>query len=312
MDFVAVDFETANFFRGSPCAVGLVRVTDGTVTDIKYTLIRQDDFEPFCTSIHGITRKDVQDAPWFKDVWPELSAWIGDAPLVAHNAAFDTGVIRDALDDAGMPWPDITYGCTLVMSRRTYDLPTYRLPFVAEAAGIPFDPDTHHKASADADVAARILLAIADKHGASDLPELAKTLSLRLGTVSAGGWQGCKGTYARAGASVGVSAGDIVVNHDADQENPLYGLGVSFTGTLGSMPRRLAFQRVGDCGGVPLDGVTKHTNLLVFGDQDARRLAPGTTASSKFQKAVTLRAKGQDIEIIGEDDFLAMLQEAGV
>ena len=61
-----------------------------------------------------------------------------------------------------------------------------------------------------------------------------------------------------------------------------------------------------------MDGVTKHTNLLVFGDQDARRLAPGTTASSKFQKAVALRAKGQDIEIIGEDDFLAMLQEAGV
>jgi len=312
MDFVAVDFETANFFRGSPCAVGLVRVTDGTVTDTKYTLIRQDDFEPFCTAIHGITKRDVEGARWFKDVWPEVHDWIGDTPLVAHNAAFDTGVIRDALDEADVPWPDLTYGCTLVMSRRTYDLPTYRLPFVAEAAGIPFDPDTHHKAGADADVAARILLAIAAKHGVSDLPELARTLSLRLGTVSADGWQGCKGTHSGARVSAGISAGDIVINQDAEPDNPLYGMGVSFTGTLGSMPRRLAMQRVGDCGGTPLDGVTKHTNLLVFGEQDARRLAPGATASSKFQKAVALRAKGQDMEIIGEDDFLAMLQEAGV
>ena len=41
-------------------------------------------------------------------------------------------------------------------------------------------------------------------------------------------------------------------------------------------------------------------------------LAPGASLSSKFQKAITLKDKGQDIEIIGEDDFLTMLQEAGI
>jgi len=89
-------------------------------------------------------------------------------------------------------------------------------------------------------------------------------------------------------------------------------MGVTFTGALGSMTRALAWQKVADCGGMPLDGVIKKTNLLVFGHQDARMLAPGASLSSKFQKAITLKGKGQDIEIIGEDDFLTMLQEAGI
>ena len=48
------------------------------------------------------------------------------------------------------------------------------------------------------------------------------------------------------------------------------------------------------------------------GHQDARMLAPGASLSSKFQKAEALKEKGQDIEIVGEDDFLTMLQEAGI
>ena len=75
------------------------------------------------------------------------------------------------------------------------------------------------------------------------------------------------------------------------------------------MTRAMALATVADFGGLPLPNVTKETNLLVFGYQDVSRFAPGATNSGKFQKAVGLRAKGQDIEIIGEDDFLAMLRE---
>ena len=34
LDFTAIDFETANGFRGSPCAVGAVRVRDGVMVDL--------------------------------------------------------------------------------------------------------------------------------------------------------------------------------------------------------------------------------------------------------------------------------------
>lgn len=312
LDYVAIDFETANTFRGSPCAVGLVQVRDGQIVERSSTYIYQDYFDPFCVMIHGITEEDVKDAPLFEEAWPQIKAQIGDYPVVAHNAAFDTGVIRDALNDAELAWPDFTYACTLVMGRRTYDLPSYRLPFVAEAAGIPFDPDSHHKAESDAEAAARIMLDIAARHGVSDLPTLAETLGIRLGFINAEDWQGCTVRARPARAGFRLTTGDITINPDADPDNPFYGMGVTFTGALSSMTRALAWQRVAECGGMPLDNVTKKTNLLVFGHQDASKLAPNATMSSKFQKALTLKAQGTDIEIIGEDDFQALLQEAAV
>jgi len=312
LDFVSIDFETANFFRGSPCVVGLTHVREGEVQETQERLIFQEDFNGFNISIHGITAEDVADAPTFEEIWPWIHSQIGGLPVVAHNAAFDTGVIRDALDDAMIPWPTLTYGCTLVMGRRTYELASYRLPFVAAAAGFPLDADAHHKAAHDAVAAAHIMLDIARRHDTDDLTVLADLMGLRLGEMRPDEWQGCKlqGHHARPG--FGISVKDIQINPEADPTNPLYGMGVTFTGALGSMTRALAWQKVADCGGLPLDGVTKKTNLLVFGHQDARRLAPGASLSSKFQKAEALMEKGQDIEIVGEDDFLTMLQEAGI
>lgn len=312
LDFVSVDFETANFFRGSPCAVGLATVENGQVVDSVERYIHQDHFDGFNISIHGITPEDVKDAPEFEEVWPWMQDYIGNRPIVAHNAAFDTGVIRDALDEMDVPWPSLTYACTLVLGRRTYDLPSYRLPFVAQAAGVPLEEGAHHKATHDANAAARIMVDIAKRHETDDLQGLAEGIGYRLGEISPGLWEGCKAKSYAPRPGFGASAKEVTINTEADPSNPLYGMGVTFTGALGSMTRNLAWQKVADCGGMPLDSVTKKTNLLVFGHQDARMLAPGATTSSKFQKAIALKDKGADIEIVGEDDFLMMLQEAGV
>jgi len=311
LDFVALDFETANTFRGSPCAVGLARVIDGQVTDTHERFIHQDDFAGFNTSIHGITAETVADAPTFEQTWPWLDSEIGDLPVVAHNAAFDTGVLREALTHANLPWPTMSYACTLMMGRRTYSLPSYRLPFVAEAAGFPLDSGAHHSAIHDATAAANIMIDIARRHDSEDLAALASALGLQLGRINPSEWSGCTSPHQVARPGIGASTKGITVNTDADPTNPLFGLGVTFTGALSSMTRALAWQRVADCGGLPLDGVTKKTNLLVFGFQDARMLAPGTSVSSKYTKALALKDAGQDIEIIGEDDFVKLLQEAG-
>lgn len=312
LNFVAVDFETANFFRGSPCAVGLTVVRDGAVVDSHERLIHQTDFHHFNIAIHGITPEQVADAEPFPAVWAWMLEVIDGVPLVAHNAAFDTGVIRDSLSADGQPWTPLTYACTLVMGRRTYDLASYRLPFVAAAAGVPLDEGAHHKAIHDADAAARIMVDIAQRHEVDDLGALANALHLQLGHINADAWSGCRGERGPSRAGFTGSVKDITINTHADPDNPLYGMGVTFTGSLGSMTRALAWAKVAECGGMPLDGVTKKTNLLVFGHQDASRLAPGQEASSKFTKAEALRAKGADIEIIGEDDFLALLQEASI
>jgi hypothetical protein len=53
--------------------------------------------------------------------------------------------------------------------------------------------------------------------------------------------------------------------------------------------------------------VTRQTSILVVGYQDARKLRPGATLSAKAQKAADLRAKGQTIEVMPEDDFFQSL-----
>src|ERR1700733_15276228 len=62
LDFTAIDFETANSYRGSPCSVGLVKVPDGRIVDESSTLIhppaRSDHFDSFNIWLHGIKRRD--------------------------------------------------------------------------------------------------------------------------------------------------------------------------------------------------------------------------------------------------------------
>ncbi len=87
MDFVAIDFETANEYRDSACAIGLTRVRSGAVEETTYHLIRPAElrFADMNTYIHGITADMVADCPTLRDLWPELQGFIEDSLLVAHN-----------------------------------------------------------------------------------------------------------------------------------------------------------------------------------------------------------------------------------
>ncbi len=300
--FCAIDFETANSFRGSPCAVGLVKVVDGDVVGARHDLMRPpagyDDFDPFNISLHGITPEMVADEPRFSTRLPEILAFADGLPLVAHNAAFDLGVIRDACDVSDLPWPTVSYACTLVLSRTTWDLLSYSLPWVAEAVGVPFGH--HHDPEADARAAAGVFLAIAEHHGATTFAELAKTTGARLGTMTEDDWSGCHRLWSGEGEVPSA-------NLDANPDHPFYRREIAFTGALSSMTRAIAWERVAGLGGQPAAGVTMHTSILVVGYQDSRKLRPGEGLSAKARKARDLRERGQQIEIMPEPDFVQLL-----
>ena len=100
--FVAVDFETLYSQRVSACSVGLVKYVDGVIVDRYYSLIRPPfDYEGKCgfplTSIHGISKDDLYDQRTMQQILPELETFIGDLPLVAHNAPVERGCFRDTL-----------------------------------------------------------------------------------------------------------------------------------------------------------------------------------------------------------------------
>ena len=97
--WVAIDFETAST-RGTPCAVGLVEVTDGQLGEQHRWLIRPPVFEfsPFNVALHGIGPEMCRDAPTWTESLGQILEAVANRPLVAHNAAFDLGVVRDACE----------------------------------------------------------------------------------------------------------------------------------------------------------------------------------------------------------------------
>jgi len=306
IDFVAIDFETANSFRWSPCAIGISIVRDSKVVEQITQLIcppnatDADCFDDFNISIHGITWEMVKDQPKFLDVWNSLIPKIGSLPLVAHNAAFDIGVLRESLDEEGGEWPTLTYTCTLVTSRRILDLPSYSLPFVADALKVELKK--HHDAGSDAKACADILLKLCKKTSSSTIDSFLESLNVRWGHLSEGNW---RGSTVRP-----KSPHDLPEPRtDADKNHFLFGKHIALTGALPSgILRSKAQERIAYFGGIPQGGINKETSLLVVGDIDPHRLAPGSEMSAKMKRAIELQAKGQTIEIISGFDFIPLLE----
>jgi len=176
LNFTAIDFESANSSPSSPCAVGLVKVFDGKIVDSYQSLIQppypHDWFSPDNIRIHGIKPSDVVSAPSWETTLGEMLEFISDDVLVAHNASFDMSVLLASIETIDAEIPDLQYGCSLIMARKTYNLESYRLNSVAYAIG--HEDFDHHDALADSDACARIVIHMAKRHEVGSLEDLAK------------------------------------------------------------------------------------------------------------------------------------------
>lgn len=327
LDFTAIDFETANGFRGSPCAVGLTKVRGGKVVAEASWLMRppanHDHFDYHNVRIHGIRAEDVAGLPRFGELFPEIGAFIGDDILAAHNAAFDLGVIRSGLEVSGLAGPAYDYVCTVMLSRRCYSLVSNSLPFAAEEAGVPLV--NHHDAGEDARACAGILIDIAARNGANSIAELYLSLGLALPHQQA--FDPARDALSKqslaALAIAGSAAGGVpparpfrsgwpeeganpLPNADAEPGHPLYGQTVVFTGEL-SMPRPEAKVRSAELGACPESRVTARTTVLVVGDGFVASDLRSGRLTGKARRVLELHERGRPIEVLSEGEFLQMV-----
>lgn len=161
-DFVAIDFETANFNPSSVCSVGLVFVREGVIKDKIYRLIRPNPnfYNYMNVKVHGLKYQDTAEAGEFPAVWNEVAPLIGNLPLVAHNSPFDEGCLKSVFHLYGMEYPNYRFYCTCRASRRVFGniLPNHQLQTVAAHCG--YDLTKHHHALADAEACAMIALQV--------------------------------------------------------------------------------------------------------------------------------------------------------
>ncbi|MBI2261522.1 MAG: DNA polymerase III subunit epsilon [Caulobacterales bacterium] len=95
---IVLDTETTGFDPKTGdrlIEVGCIEIEDLLPTGRTYhTLVHPERLiPPDAIRVHGITDEKVRGAPKFREVVHELMAFIGDAPVIAHNAAFDRAFI---------------------------------------------------------------------------------------------------------------------------------------------------------------------------------------------------------------------------
>lgn len=155
---VVLDVETADSHHTQPCALALVQIEGDRIVSDWSTLIRPP--EPPAernVAVHGLTWAMLHDQRSLSEIWPTVRALLdGVEGLIAHNAAFDRGVLERAALAHGLPALTLPWHCTVALARQAWpSLPDARLPTVAQHLKIEL---RHHDALSDAKAAARVYL----------------------------------------------------------------------------------------------------------------------------------------------------------
>jgi DNA polymerase-3 subunit epsilon len=197
---VMLDFETTGLSPESGdriTEVAALRIAGGEIVERYVSLVNCGvRIPPFITSLTGITQQMVDTAPLAEDVVPELIEFIGGDTLAAHNASFDEKFLKAEGARLGHACRHAGLVCSVKLSRRVLPgLPSYRLGELARSLGIAFR-GTAHRAEADAEVAAHLLLHIGRHLDASyGLGPVAPELLVAINRVAAAKVSGFMDTY---------------------------------------------------------------------------------------------------------------------
>ncbi|MCC8998350.1 MAG: 3'-5' exonuclease [Candidatus Contendobacter sp.] len=156
-----IDFETTGMSpddgsRATEIAVILLR--EGQIVDRYQSLMNAKAPIPnFIVQLTGITHAMIRRAPPAGEVMRQAAEFIGDCPLIAHNAAFDRKFFDAELARIHQ-YRRQEFACTVRLARRLYpDAPNHKLSTLVEYAGLPVTGRAH-RALADAEMTAHLLL----------------------------------------------------------------------------------------------------------------------------------------------------------
>ena len=160
-----IDFETTG---SSPAQgarateIAAVLVEDGRIVARFQSLMHTGAWvPPFIEQLTGITNAMLRTAPPARAVMHEVARFTRGVPLVAHNAAFDRGFWQAELAEADCePDPAHAFACTVRLSRRLYPhAENHRLGTLARLHALP-SAGRAHRALADAEVTAHLLMRV--------------------------------------------------------------------------------------------------------------------------------------------------------
>lgn len=287
MNFVALDVETANAGFDSICQIGLAFFEAGELVRVETRLVDPEDFfDGFNVSIHGIDEDAVAGQSNFAGHYPWLVNAVAGRIVVTHTA-FDVSAVRQSCDRYGLTVPQVQWIDSARVVRRVWDFCAqagYGLAPLCERFGIGFK---HHDAGEDAAAAGKLLVRAMGDAGLNEM-------SLR----------------ACLSRPITPPLVERLSELSPNPQGEYFGQTIVFTGVL-ALSRFDAAKTAADHGFLVADGVNKHTDILVVGNQDVSKLA-GHEKSAKQRKAEQMQIKGKSIRILREVDFIDLLRSAAI
>ena len=161
---IVFDTETTGFEPGEGhriVEIGCVELMDHfpTGNTLQFYLNPERDVPIESQRVHGLSAEFLSDKPIFASVAEEFLAFIGDAPLVIHNAAFDIKFISAELVRAGRdPIPLARAIDTIEIAKRKIPGARYSLDELCKRFGVDLSARSKHGALLDAQLTAEIYL----------------------------------------------------------------------------------------------------------------------------------------------------------
>jgi DNA polymerase-3 subunit epsilon len=171
-----IDFETTGITPGNDCRateIGVVILDGGRIVDRYQSLMNAGiPVPPFIQNLTGISTAMLREAPPVAQVMNEAADFIGDLPLLAHNASFDQKFWDFELARIGRTRRQ-AFACSLLLARRLLpEAPNHKLGTLNAWARLP-NTGKAHRALADAEMAANLTLHLAgrlrDMHGINEV-----------------------------------------------------------------------------------------------------------------------------------------------
>ena len=292
--YVVLDIETTGLTPEFDDIIefGAIKVENGQEIDSFNTLIDPGyPIPPYITQLTGITDSDVAGAPNLSTAIQDIAAFIGNLPVVAHNATFDLRFLLHADEKANLQ-ANFHYFDTLTLSRHAFpNAPNHKLSTLIAYLGM--DGEQEHRALSDVRFTHQIFCAC----------RAYVDLSLFILPYPSTRSQRRKQYRARERYYIREAARQKAA---IDSNHPLYQKRILFTGTM-QMPRHQAAQLAEDCGALITGSVSKNTDYVVVGTQDISSSDIGNM-SAKEEKAHWLNEHEDcHIQIINESEFFALV-----
>ena len=305
MNFVCLDFETANRNRHSACSVAICEVVNGEITTQKSWLIRpkNNSYSMYNTEVHGIDASMTENSSEFPEVWRELQPLLLGKIIVCHNASFDESVLFRTLELYELPFneKDFKFVCSMKLAKwlMPFIKDGYSLPNLCEILNVEVDKSKLHRADYDTFELAKLMIAFTEKFSLDDrlfpiTPEKEPKKKKSSNGFSEDEIKQYKETISvrKIDTELKYMKEDV-----ADTSHFFYQKKVVITGTFQNFPIRNDMAKLLHEVGADINtSISKKTDYVIVGNG---------AGPSKLQKIKEL-----DIQAIEEEEFLQIMQGA--